>query len=108
METQHNTIGALSEIERLGQAVLNAIWAEEEHHHARHDEIFKLLNAADGDPTVDSKDVMEQVREIIGADSISDVVRYALEDYKRGNDRVQAINQYTSARRLLVQAGVTL
>lgn len=111
MNTQQNThtIGALSEIDRLGQAALDAIWEEEAHRqnpvYTR--EVVRLLQEHDRndlDPT-ESKRIFDKLQEVLGPDSSADVVRYALREFALGNDRSQAVSAYTNARRLLTQVG---
>ncbi|QWY83830.1 hypothetical protein SEA_PERMAG_42 [Microbacterium phage PermaG] len=103
MNTTDAQVNALSEIDRKGQAVLDAIYAEEAHkspHDAKIRETLKLHNGGE----VSAKGVIDEIEKLTGMDLVA-TMRYALEDMRLAQERAQAVRDYTTVRRLLNQMG---
>lgn len=99
----NNPIGALSEIDRLGQAALDAIWREEACYGPHKQEITRLLHNAPEDA---GEETLDQMAVLMGVPDRSAVMKKAFEIFSAGMDRERAVNQYVMARRLLTQAGL--
>lgn len=104
MNTTPNTVGALGEIDRIGQAALEAIWAEEAAKHPRHKEVMAAFRKEPGSDR-DAQKAPEVAAEILDTD-VEGVIKYAIDHFTTGTKRAQAVTEYLSARRLLTSAGV--
>lgn len=95
-----NTVNtsALSEIDRLGQKVLDAIWAEETLYNGNKDAVVQLLQS---DPSLDPSGSLEQMGMLLGTVDASATVRRSIEIWQKGSEREQAVREYLMARRLL-------
>ncbi|QBZ73230.1 hypothetical protein SEA_THERESITA_41 [Microbacterium phage Theresita] len=104
MNTTPNAVGALSEIDRIGQAALDAIYAEEAAKHPRHKEAMAAFKK---DPNSDQEASrsLDRVAEILGTDT-EVAIRYAIDTMTTGTDRAQAVQNYIQARRLLTSVGL--
>lgn len=98
-----NPVGALSEIDRLGQAVLESLWKENELYGPNIEAMRRLMEGAKGhDPEV----VMAELQRLMGLDSIEGAVTHMLNMMTAQANRKQAVTQYLSGRRLLTNAGL--
>ncbi|WNN95248.1 hypothetical protein SEA_TINYMAN4_47 [Microbacterium phage Tinyman4] len=89
---------ALSEIDRLGQKVLDAIWAEEALYNGNRDAVVQLLQV---DPSADPDGSLEQMGVLLGTGDASATIRRSIEIWQKGSEREQAVREYLMARRLL-------
>lgn len=100
---QPNPVGALSEIDRLGQAALDAVYRESEARGPRYREIDKLMQESEA---MEPQAVMEKLTELLGAEDTKDVFTKAISIFQAAAERDRAMTEYVQARRLLTQAGV--
>ncbi|XAO35648.1 hypothetical protein SEA_FIRECASTLE_41 [Microbacterium phage FireCastle] len=103
MNASDARIGALSEIDRKGQAALDAIYAEEAHKNPNDPKIREALKAH-SDGSLSAKGVLDEIESLTGMDMAA-TMRYALEDMRLAQARVQAVRDYTTVRRLMDQLG---
>ena len=104
MNTTPNAIGALSEIDRLGQAALDAIWAEEASYGPNREAVIAFMKSAEAE---NPDTAIAHMGQLLGVgEDISTVMRKSLEISQKGVERERAVNQYVMARRILTQAGL--
>lgn len=96
-------INLLSEIDRKGQAALDAIFAEEAHK-SPHDTKIRETLKQHQDGSISAKGVLDVIQELTGMDMAA-TMKYALEDMRLSQERVQAVRDYTTVRRLQNQMG---
>lgn len=89
---------ALSEIDRLGQKVLDAIWAEEASYNGNKDAVTNLLRQHE---EMDPDESLRRVGELLGSDNPSDTIRKSIDIWRLGSEREAAVKEYLMARRLL-------
>lgn len=89
---------ALSEIDRLGQKVLDAIWAEEALFNGNREAVDRLLR---DNPSEDPNGSLEQMGTLLGTSDHTATMRKAIEIWQKGSEREQAVREYLMARRLL-------
>ncbi len=95
---EHVNTAALSEIDRLGQKVLDAIWAEEVLYNGNKTAVVNLLQM---DPQDDPDESLRRMGELLGTYEPSATVRRSIEIWQKGSEREAAVNEYLMARRLL-------
>ena len=96
-QTPVNT-SALSEIDRLGQKVLDAIWAEEALYSGNKDAVVQLLQV---EPSIDPDTSLQQMGVLLGTEDAPATIRRSIEIWQKGSEREQAVREYLMARRLL-------
>ncbi|QGH80699.1 hypothetical protein SEA_ZANELLA_41 [Microbacterium phage Zanella] len=103
MNTSDARIGALSEIDRVGQAALDAIYAEQAHEHPEHAWMKKLLRDTPANDR-DSSRILDEIEARTGLDRRG-LTQYAMEEMRLGVERAQAVRNYIITRRILDQLG---
>lgn len=108
MNNKANPIGALSELDRLGQACLDAIWEEESMFGENREEILKLVDInpfdlEDGEASAR----IDRLASLLGVEKdIQKVMTRALQIFQAGVARRKAVENYLMARRLMSKAGL--
>lgn len=98
MNDQNVNTAALSEIDRLGQKVLDAIWAEEAAYNGNKEAVTKVLAQSD---QMDPEESMRRVGELLGTEGAAETVRKSIDIWRLGSEREAAVKEYLMARRLL-------
>lgn len=89
---------ALSELDRLGQQVLDAIWQEEAMYNGNKDAVNRLIGET---RNMDPAENLRQMGELLGCVSTEETIHRAMHIFQKGVEREQAVKQYLMARRLL-------
>lgn len=107
MNTQPNTVGAIAEVERLGQELLEAVWKEYQATNPRHREILEMGRTFDPDnPDADHGGTMQAFQDTLGVDSVAGVITYVITHMQAAEAREQAVRRYCDVRRMLTVIGV--
>lgn len=104
MNASEARVGGLTKVDQLGQAALDAIYAEEAQKHPEDAAIRKILKEHQaGD--VNSREVLDQIEALTGMDMAA-VTKYALESMVLGSTRERTVREYISLRTTLTELGV--
>lgn len=101
---ENNPTAGLAAIAQLGQAALDAIYAEVAIQHPRHREFEALVTSASADPEP-GDDMLDRAAAMLGTD-FQGVIAYSVKVFQAGAERQRAVNEYTVARRMLEAVGV--
>lgn len=104
MNAHEGAIGALSEIDRLGQSALDAMYAESLVHNP---EVLRIIKEVDKAGTEEERNeaartVMDRAEAAAGMP----LVEYITKTMALEQARAKAVQEYLSARRVLTAAGV--
>lgn len=102
MNAHEGAIGALSEIDRLGQAALDAMYAESLVHNP---EVLRIIKEADKSGSVEERN--ESARTVMDrAEAAAGMPIFEYITKTMTLARAKAVQEYLSARRVLTAAGV--
>lgn len=105
METTNPNMAAVAELDRLQAAMVDAIWDEHRIEGPNGDKAREVVAHAE-EYGEDPEHTMAKLKELIGANSTSDVVRYSLNVAVAGSKRARAVEAYLFLRQTLTNAGI--
>ncbi|QCQ57484.1 hypothetical protein SEA_SUCHA_39 [Microbacterium phage Sucha] len=104
MNASEARVGGLTQVDKLGQAALDAIYAEEAQKHPEDAAIRKVLKDHEAG-LLNPHEVLEQIQALTGMDMAA-VTKYALESMVLGSTRERTVREYLSLRTTLTELGV--
>lgn len=100
MNTENYNIAALSELDRLGQQALDAIWEEESKLHPRHGDIMNIITESE-DTEGGAERALQAATTILGEPgNLNSVIEYGIQTVLTSQKRSSAVANYISGRRI--------